>query len=45
MPLSIFTEISGTYHAAMYAREELLAVYPERIIRVLDTLTAFWGRA
>lgn len=41
--LSMSSMISGTYQAAMSAREELLPVYPERIIRVLDTRAASLG--
>lgn len=41
--LSMSSMISGTYQAAVSAREDLLAVYPGRTIRVIDTLAASLG--
>jgi DegV family protein with EDD domain len=41
--LSMSSMISGTYQAAVSARDDLLAIYPERTISVIDTLAASLG--
>ena len=41
--LAMSSRISGTYQAALTAREELLAVYPARTISVVDTKAASLG--
>ena len=41
--LAMSSMISGTYQAAMSAREQLLPIYPERTIRVIDTRAASLG--
>lgn len=41
--IAMSSMISGTYQAAMSAREELLSVYPKRTISVVDTRAASLG--
>ncbi len=41
--LSLSSGISGTYHSALLAREQLLEKYPERQIQIVDSLGASSG--
>ncbi len=41
--IAMSSMISGTYQAAMSAREELLPAYPDRTIRIVDTRAASLG--
>lgn len=41
--LAFSSGLSGTYHSACLAAEELAEKYPERTVRVIDTLQASMG--
>lgn len=41
--VSMSSGISGTYNSAMNAKEELMAKYPDRTIKIVDTLAASSG--